>query len=187
MAEAEPGGAIGALDLRRIRRITEISAALLNLDAEAMDRAANAYRASVPEDLTLAVILRAGRPVPPGLAAARRAQRVARAQEALAWLVRERESGPGREHVDSCLALALSSGGAGTPSIPELEIAASFVVADLELIAHAPAVARLLDEGASAEVRKGAKTALFRLYARSFDSLEGFEAEAVKRTSEDHQ
>lgn len=176
MAEAEPGGAIGALDLRRIRRITEISAALLNLDAEAMDRAANAYRASVPEDLTLAVILRAGRPVPPGLAAARRAQRVARAQEALAWLVRERESGPGREHVDSCLALALSSGGAGTPSIPELEIAASFVVADLELIAHAPAVARLLDEGASAEVRKGAKTALFRLYARSFDSLEGFEA-----------
>jgi hypothetical protein len=176
VAESEPGGATRALDLRRIRRITEISAALLDLDAEALDRAANAYRASVPEDLTLAVILRAGRPVPPGLAAARRAQRIARAQEALAWLMRERESGPGREHVDSCLAFALSSGGAGTPSIPELEIAASFVVADLELIAHAPAVARLLDEGASAEVRKGAKTALFRLYARSFDSLEGFEA-----------
>jgi hypothetical protein len=176
VAESEPGGATGALDLRRIRRITEISAALLDLDAEALDRAANAYRASVPEDLTLAVILRAGRPVPPGLAAARRAQRIARAQEALAWLMRERESGPGREHVDSCLAFALSSGGEGTPSIPELEIAASFVVADLELVAHAPAVARLLDEGASAEVRKGAKTALFRLYARSFDSLEGFEA-----------
>lgn len=174
--EAGRGLAAGALDLRRIRRITEISAALLNLDAEALDRAANAYRASVPEDLTLAVILRAGRPVPPGLAAARRAQRSARAKEALAWLVRERESGPGREHVDACLAFALSSGGAGTPSIPELEIAASFVVADLELIAHAPAVARLLDEGASAEVRKGAQTALFRLYARSFDTLAAFEA-----------
>lgn len=170
------GPATGALDLRRIRRITEISAALLDLDAEALDRAANAYRASVPEDLTLAVILRAGRPVPPGLAAARRAQRVARAEEARAWLVRERESGPGREHVDACLAFALSSGGPGAPSIPELEIAASFVVADLELIEHAPAVARLLDEGASAEVRKGAQTALFRLYARSFDSLASFEA-----------
>ena len=50
------------------------------------------------------------------------------------------------------------------------------MVAELELIEHAPAVARLLDEGASAEVRKGAKTALFRLYARSFDSLADFEA-----------
>ena len=166
----------GPLDLRRIRRITEISAALLDLDAEALDRAATAYRATVPEDLTLAVILRAGRPVPPGLAAARRAQREARAEEALAWLVRERESGPGREHTDACLDFALSAGGGEAPSIPELEIAASFVVADLELIDHAPAVARLLDKGASAEVRKGAKTALFRLYARSFDSLAGFES-----------
>ena len=165
-----------SLDLRRIRRITEISAALLDLDAEALDRAATAYRATVPEDLTLAVILRAGRPVPPGLAAARRAQRGARADEALSWLVRERESGPGREHTDACLAFGLSAGGGETPSIPELEIAASFVVAELELIEHAPAVARLLDEGASAEVRKGAKTALFRLYARSFDSLADFEA-----------
>ena len=173
---APPGRAAGALDLRRIRRITEISAALLDLDAEGLDRAANAYRASFPEDLTLAVILRAGRPIPPGLAAARRAQRIARAQEALAWLVRERESGPGRAHVDQCLAFALSSGGAGAPSIPELEIAASFVVADLELIGQAPAVARLLDDGASAEVRTGARTALFRLYARSFETLASFEA-----------
>ncbi len=172
----ESWGGAWPLDLRRIRRITEISAALLDLDAEALDRAATAYRATVPEDLTLAVILRAGRPVPPGLAAARRAQRIARAEEALAWLVRECESGPGREHTDACLALALSARGGEAPSIPELEIAASFVVAELELIEHAPAVARLLDEGASAEVRRGARTALFRLYARSFESLAGFES-----------
>ena len=66
------------LDRRRIQRITEISAALLELDAEALDRAANTYRASAAQDLTLAIILRAGRPIPPGLAAARRAQRAAR-------------------------------------------------------------------------------------------------------------
>lgn len=172
---AQPGSS-AALDLRRIRRITEISAALLELDAEALDRAANSYRASSAEDLTLAVILRAGRPIPPGLAAARRAQRVARAEEARAWLARERESAVGREHTDACIAFALSAGGGGTPSIPELEIAASFVVAELELVEHAPAVARLLDRGASPEVRKGARTALYRLYARSFESLKGFEA-----------
>ncbi|MDG1983921.1 MAG: hypothetical protein P8M11_05095 [Planctomycetota bacterium] len=164
------------LDRRRIQRITEISAALLELDAEALDRAANTYRASAAQDLTLAIILRAGRPIPPGLAAARRAQRAARATEARAWLVRERESDAGRKHTDACIAFALSPGGDGAPSIPELEIAASFVVAELELIEQAPAVARLLDEGASAEVRKGARTALYRLYARSFETLASFEA-----------
>ncbi|MGD2018031.1 MAG: hypothetical protein PVJ89_07950, partial [Planctomycetota bacterium] len=176
----EPGSGLPAappvLDRRRIRRITEISAELLELDAEALDRAANGYRASAPEDLVLAIILRAGRPVPPGLAAARRAQRLARAAEARAWLAREREAEAGRTLTDGCLTLALSPGGGGTPSIPELAIAASFVVADLELVEHAPAVARLLDRGGSAEVRRGARTALFRMYARSFEDLASFES-----------
>ena len=165
-----------ALDLRRIRRITRISAELLELDAEALDRVANAYRASAPEDLVLAVLLRAGRPVPPGLAAARRAQREARAAEALGWLERERDSADGRSMVDACIALALAPGGGAAPSIPELQIAASFVVADLELVAQAPSVARLLDEGVTPEVRRGARTALFRMYARVFDDLASFEA-----------
>ncbi|MEM9803177.1 MAG: hypothetical protein AAGA20_22855 [Planctomycetota bacterium] len=171
----EGGDAQLLFDRRRVQLITRLSNQLLDLDAAELDVAAIAHPGATELDLVLAIVLRAGRPIPPGLAAARRSQREARAKEALDWLELELAAEGGDQLVLNALRSALASDGPAAASIPELRVAAAHVVAELELVQLAPIVARLLAEESRPEVRSGARAALFRLYARWYESAEDFE------------
>ena len=163
---------------QRSQTLTQLSARLLDVDAAELDVAASTQvegRTVDETDVVLALALRAGRPVPPGLSAARRTQRETRATEALDWLRAKRETETGRRLVEEALQAALDPLDPRMPAIPELLVACSHVVADLELVEFAPAVARLLGDSAT-DVRGAARAALFHLYGRRFDDLPAFAA-----------
>ncbi|MEM9382912.1 MAG: hypothetical protein AAGB93_23380 [Planctomycetota bacterium] len=163
---------------QRSQTLTRLSASFLDLDAAALRAHADSElegRRADEADVVLAIALRAGRPVPPGLSAARRTQRETRAAEALDWLRSQRESEAERQLVEDALRGALDPLDPSVPTIPELVVACCHVVAQLDLVDLAPSVGRLLGDPAS-DVRGAARASLYRLYGRRFDDAAAFTA-----------
>lgn len=166
----------------RQRRLAALQTELFDLDRAALEAAATSYRGEDPSIWIDAMLLRAGRPIPPGVSAARRAQRTERAAEAIEWLRREMATKGGRISVESSLRVALDFGvSEKRPASRPLTKAAIGVVVQLELREWAPMMARGLSSkrspGPDDGVRRCVQGALFQLFGRWFESPESFDAE----------
>lgn len=154
---------------------------LFDLDLEALEAAATLHRGEDPSLWIDAMLLRAGRSIPPGVSAARRAQRRERAAEAIEWLRREMASESGRASVESALRVALDfDGSPGRPVSRPLTKAAVGVVVQLGLREWAPMMARGLApervSGSDEGTRRCVQGALFELFGRWFETPESFDA-----------
>lgn len=178
------------LDNAQRARIALLVDEISEFNAAQLDAAAQQSNGAASADLVLAVLLRAGRPMPPGLSTARRAQRAEHSKEALSWL-RVALTNPQRaDLVGDAISAALD---VASPA-PELSVAAMRVVARLDLVAHALEVARWLDAGAaldsalaesardgeldsSPRMKLSAQSALYQLYGRWFEDAATFRAQ----------
>ncbi len=170
-----------ALDDAQRARVARLIDEISDFDAAQLEATAQEKVGAAGADLVLAVLLRAGRPTPPGLSTARRAQRDERSEEALTWL-RAALADPARAALVSD---AVSSALNVSSPAPELSVAAMCVVAKLDLVQHATEVAQWLSPSSTpaansidaARLRVTARSALFQLYGRWFKDLESFGAQ----------
>ncbi|QDV08568.1 hypothetical protein Poly30_41170 [Planctomycetes bacterium Poly30] len=188
---AESNASPYVLDDAQRARIALLVDEISELDAAQLDAAAQQKTGAASADLVLAVLLRAGRPMPPGLSTARRTQRAERSKEALSW-IRLSLTNPRRsELVTDAIASALD---VASPA-PELSVAAMRVVAQLDLVSHALEVARWLEEPGAVDaasdplppndrafdplprMRLSAQSALYQLYGRWFEDAAAFRAQ----------
>lgn len=161
------------------QRLISLSTELFDLDATSLRETAAERRGDGEQEVVNAIILRAGRPIPPGLSAARKKQRAKRAVEGSEWLAEEMKGLAGRRLVVRSLESALSSPADGSPSQPALAVAAmrASITLDLnptEIRGIAPKIAKHLDRNGSDEVRAVAVETLFEFFGRWFTSSEGF-------------
>ncbi|MGK0481131.1 MAG: hypothetical protein ACJAQ3_001102 [Planctomycetota bacterium] len=173
------------LDDAQRARVALLVDKISEFDAAQLDAAAQQVAGATTADFVLAVLLRAGRPMPPGLSTARRAQRVEGSTEALAWL-RVALTIPRRA---SLVSEAISAALDPTSPAPELSVAAMRVVAQLDLVAHALEIARWLEPGTVVDLssesgldhlprmRLSAQSALHELYGRWFVDAAAFRAQ----------
>ncbi len=173
------------LDDAQRARVALLVDKISEFDAAQLDAAAQQVTGATTADFVLAVLLRAGRPMPPGLSTARRAQRVEGSTEALAWL-RVALTIPRRA---SLVSEAISAALDPTSPAPELSVAAMRVVAQLDLVAHALEIARWLEPGTVVDLssesgldhlprmRLSAQSALHELYGRWFVDAAAFRAQ----------
>ena len=175
---SDPVKGLGAfvLDDAQRARVARLIDEISDLDAAELDAAAQQTDGAASADLVLAVLLRAGRPTPPGLSTARRAQRAERSDEALAWL-RVALAHPTRSAIVSD---AVSSALNVASPAPELSVAAMRVVSQLDLVEHSVEVAQWLDPATPVQNERmclSAKAALFQIYGRWFDDQAAFRAQ----------
>lgn len=153
-----------------------VSAVLFDLEAPALADRAEIFRQRDERTLIAAMVLRAGRAVPPGVGAARVARREQRSAEAVAWLRNELSTESGRALVTQILREAL--GGeerdARSASRP-LRAAAVESVVLLDLIDLAPDLARLLGDGVDPELAALARSGLRRLTGHDLRTGDDFE------------
>lgn len=161
-------------DADRRARIAALSVELFDLGPEQLAERAEFHRGQerAPE-LVAAVVLRAGRVLPPGISATRQSQREERAREAFDWL-RSELAGGGAAAVHRALDRALRPA-PGDTFLPDLAAAAARVVAELELVRHAPGVAALLEGRRAPGLRPVARETLHRLTGRWFDDAAAFD------------
>lgn len=122
-----------------------------------------------------AIVLQAGRALPPGLSAARRAQRQARAGEAMEWLRAGLDQPASAAAIKDALARILEPAPGTLASehpMPEVARAAMGVAAALDLLELAPRIAAFLDGGPT--VSATARGALLRMTGRVIPSEQRF-------------
>lgn len=167
-------------DDARQSRLVALTSELFELDAGELRATATQEIAAGNSEVVDAIVLRAGRPTPPGVSTARRKQRAERATEALDWLRSELETTEGSERVLASLEAALSPRETGEPEVPVLAMAAmrSATALDLEPAERArlaAMIASYLDREPVDGLAKCAEEALFRMTGRRFTSTESFE------------
>ncbi len=179
--EPDPAVEPFVLDDAQRARVARLIDEISDLDAAELDATAQQKVGAAGADLVLAVLLRAGRPTPPGLSTARRAQRAERSDEALTWL-RVALANPTRAALVSD---AVSSALDVASPAPELSVAAMRVVAQLDLVEHSTEVAQWLDTESvpaatsieTERLRVSARAALFQIYGRWFKDMEAFRSQ----------
>ncbi len=172
-ALASAGSAPGDLQ-EDAARLERLSAALFDLEAADLEARAASLRAEDEAALIEAMVLRAGRAVPPGVGVARAALRKERAEESLDWLRVELASEAGDPGVVAAIEGALAAAGGAQARRP-LVGAAIETAARLDLVELSPALARVLDVE-DAGLRAAARDALRRLTGRDLESSASFAA-----------
>ncbi len=156
----------------QMRRLTgELNALLEGLEGEALRDQAQQSFAAAPQTTARVMLLRAGRSTPPGLAGTRADRRRDRRLEARAWV----ESSFNQDSKTwSDLVRGILEPG---PEIEQSEVlcASLRVIAELGWYEFGPQVALNLEAG-DARTAESARSALFVLFGRRFESRAGFEA-----------
>lgn len=155
-------------------RLERLSAALFDLEAADFEARAASLRAEDEAALIEAMVLRAGRAVPPGVGVARAALRKERAEESLDWLRAELANEAGDPGVVAAIEGALAAADGAQARRP-LVGAAIETAAQLDLVELSPALARILDVD-DAGLRAAARDALRRLTGRDLESSASFAA-----------
>ena len=155
-------------------RLERLSAALFDLEEADLEARVASLRAEDEAALIEAMMLRAGRAVPPGVGVARAALRKGRAEESLDWLRAELSNEAGDPGVVAAIERALAAAG-GTQARRPLVGAAIETAARLDLVELSPALAQILDVD-DAGLRAAARDALRRLTGRDLESSASFAA-----------